>query len=65
MLIAVIVLSAWGIAEAMVIFALMNRVLTQAHVPPIELPTLPRREASETEPQPMPRRKLFSLQVPD
>ncbi len=65
MLLAVIVLSALAVAEGMIIFALLNRVLVGAHVAPIDLPIATRRPEIETEPQSMPRRKLFSLQVPE
>lgn len=63
MTLALIVLSLLVLGEAFVIYGLLNRVLLQAKVAPLEAPKLFHVEPEET-PREIERRKLFSVDVP-
>jgi len=63
MTLALVVMAGFVILEGWVIFHLLNRVLAQAGVKPIQPPKL---QQKVDEPQaPEPRRKVFSVPVMD
>lgn len=59
MLIAIIVLSLLVVVQLAIIWQLLNRVLAQAKVAPLDLPNF--RRDPEPEPPPEPRRKVMTV----
>jgi hypothetical protein len=63
MTLALIILAGFVIGEGLIIFALINRILAQARVPPLEVKMPWRDDAKDETPQ-AERRKLFSVDIP-